>query len=291
MFSRLPGGIHWVRLLLVFLILLGIDSAFSFQESLMTVIQDTTMFRHTAKWKVALTLGITGFLLSIIYATDAGLFFLDTIDFYINFVMLIVGFFETFAMGWIYDIEGQIDKFGSLVVFSFMTVNFGSAMLACIPWFGFGNVWLGFVVLILSYVLGVCGVIFLLSREPSTESLYGRVYDLYFGNIFGFKAKAEPVIKIVPIPWCILIKHFIPNVLLVLFINLARSPQGFGRYEDYVFWPFQMLGILAFLFAVGLFLSGMIFPDLFAALDAPLELEDLKLIEEDEDEEGIDEKA
>lgn len=36
----------------------------------------------------ALSLIFTAFLLSLMYATDAGLIVLDTIDYYINFVML-----------------------------------------------------------------------------------------------------------------------------------------------------------------------------------------------------------
>lgn len=55
---------------------------------------------------------LLGFLLGLIYATDAGLIFLDAVDYYINFVLLITGFFETFGAGWIYHIEEQIMSLG-----------------------------------------------------------------------------------------------------------------------------------------------------------------------------------
>ena len=93
--GQLPGGIHWVRLLFFDLFLLGIDSAFSFIEGFATVARDTNYFHRTPKWKLCGSICLVGWLLSLMYATDAGLIWLDTIDFYINFTMLIVGFFES----------------------------------------------------------------------------------------------------------------------------------------------------------------------------------------------------
>jgi len=40
-FSKLPGGIHWVRLIFFNLFCLGIDSAFAFLEAFITVLHDT----------------------------------------------------------------------------------------------------------------------------------------------------------------------------------------------------------------------------------------------------------
>ena len=82
--GKLPGGEHWVRLLFFDLFLLGIDSAFALIEAVTTVVLDTKMFQHTAKWRVTLAVCIVAFFLSLMYATDAGLIFLDVIDFYIN---------------------------------------------------------------------------------------------------------------------------------------------------------------------------------------------------------------
>jgi SNF family Na+-dependent transporter len=93
--GQLPGGIHWVRLLFVDLFLLGIDSAFSFIEGFSTVFLDTVYFQNTPRWKLAGSLCILGWLLSLMYATDAGLVWLDVIDFYINYTMILVGFFES----------------------------------------------------------------------------------------------------------------------------------------------------------------------------------------------------
>ena len=96
----------------VMLFLLGIDSAFSFMEGFLTVMKDTKLFCNVSRKKLSFVCALCAFLLSLIYATDAGLNFLDTIDYYINFVMLLVGGFECFAAGWVYGLEEQIDDLG-----------------------------------------------------------------------------------------------------------------------------------------------------------------------------------
>ena len=134
-FGTLPGGEHWVRLLFFDLFLLGIDSGFGLLEGSLTAAADTVYF---SKWSKAPLAGIlcgVGFLFSLIYCTDAGLNFLDVVDYYINFVMLLVGFFETFAAGWIYGLEDQIEKFGSRIVLSYFLTNFASVFFASILWF------------------------------------------------------------------------------------------------------------------------------------------------------------
>jgi hypothetical protein len=82
----------------------------------------------------------------------------------------------------------------------------------------------------------------------------------------------------VPFLWCLLIKQFIPHVLIILFINLAQSNNGvaapddgpiFGGYGGYENRPYQVLGILTFAFAAFLFLVGLAFPDVYATLAVP----------------------
>jgi solute carrier family 6 GABA transporter-like protein 1 len=102
--GTLPGGEHWIRLLFFDLFLLGIDSAFAILEGPLTVMKDWSRLEKTRKWKLVLATTFVGWFLAWIYATDAGLIFLDTIDFYINFVLLLVGFFETFCCGWMFGI-------------------------------------------------------------------------------------------------------------------------------------------------------------------------------------------
>ena len=141
------------------LFLLGIDSAFSFMEGFLTVLGDTKAFHKVDRKITSFVLAMTAFLLSLMYATDAGLIFLDTIDYYINFVMLLVGGFECFAAGWVYKIENQVENLGAAIVFSHMCTYFGAFVLACCLWFGLSNaddaLWAGFAGLVGFYVLGM----------------------------------------------------------------------------------------------------------------------------------------
>jgi len=268
-FSTFKGGEHWVRLLFLNLILLGIDSAFSLLEGCVTCLKDTALCKNTPKWIVCAGVCIPGFFLSFIYCTDAGLFFLDTIDYYINFMLIIVGFFESFGLGWIYGIEEQIEKFGGKAVLTHMIANFGAVGAACGIWFGLdngNNIWGGFVMLILFYGAGMAVTWFLLP-EGNGASLRG----LMFGNIFDFKKKVEPVVGYTPYVWCILIKQIVPHVLVVILINLIDSKTDtgdsvFGHYGGYPTAPYQVLGILTFCFVTFLFVIGVIYPPFFDIL-------------------------
>jgi len=266
--STLPGGIHWVRLLFLNLILLGIDSAFSIVEGIVTVVHDTSYHKDRPKWMIVLGICVIGFLASLLYATDAGLFFLDTIDYYINFMMLIIGFLETFSAGWIYGRDNQIEKIGATSVYCFMIANFGGATLGSILWFVVKSTWGGFVIYILFYLAFTTAAI--MSMKESTNGYY----TLFYGNVAELRDELSPVIKWVPNVWCFLIKHFIPQVILILFINGTTAKvtledetqvSKFGNYSEYAFAPFQLLGLLCVAVIAILFLVGLIVPDTYKA--------------------------
>jgi len=291
-FNTFKGGEHWVRLLFFNLVLLGIDSAFSLLEGIVTCLKDTTLLKNVPKWMVSAGVCVPGFFLSFIYCTDAGLFWLDLIDYYINFMLIIVGLFETFGLGWIYGIEEQVEKFGLNAVIAHMAANFGAVGLACGIWFGVkndNNIWGGFLALVLFYGAGMAATWALLPNRNGA-SLYGLVFD----NIFDFKKKVEPVVGLCPYVWCFLIKQIVPHVLIVLLINLIDSKvqeegrfQGktvFGHYGNYPYTPYQVLGILTFCFVAFVFLIGAIYPPIFDILQPYTGVyEEKKIIEHDDD--------
>ena len=95
--------------------------------------------------------------------------------------------------------------------------------------------------------------------------------DLAFGNMRDYKNTLEKVIGWVPTAWCLLIKHFIPQVLLILFINLATSENDdgkslFGRYGDYPMEPYQAIGIFVVCLSIAVFFVGLLFPDVYSGL-------------------------
>lgn len=279
-FSKLGGGGHWVRLLFFTLFLLGIDSAFSMMEGLLTCLKDTTYFKDVPRWMIAAVTCTISYLLTFpIYCTDIGLQMLDTIDFYINFVMLIIGFFETFSVGWIYGIEDQISKFGPKATVAHIFANFGSVIIACAFWFGGiddpHNIWSGFVVLVVIYGAGYYASICYVKQFVGAQNFSrSTLFDFMYGNIFDYKAELEPVIGYVPSIWCWLVKQLIPQVLVIIFINLARSKNGigesqFGHYSEYKGWPYQVLGVASFCFALAVIIGAFIIPDAYAPFVLP----------------------
>jgi len=252
------------------LFLLGIDSAFSLVEAPLSVIMDKSGVK-TPKWLVCGIICIVCYLCSLLYSSDAGLSFLDVVDYYINFTLLLVGLFETFSAGWIFGIEEQIRKYGSLPVFTYICANFVSVLVASIIWFTVdsdSNVWGGFVALGLLYGIFVGITVFLLQSVEGGACLF----EFAFGNVFYLADEMSKVVGVLPRVWAFLIKQFIPQILLILFINLAASKTDggdsvFGHYGDYAGWPYQTIGIASVAFAFLIIIVGFIQPDLFATFD------------------------
>lgn len=77
-------------------------------------------------------------------------------------------------------------------------------------------------------------------------------------------------------------KHFIPQVLLILFFNLAWSDNGagepnLGNYGSYVNVPYQMVGIILVAFAFITILIGILAPAVFEPFDlTTIEIEPVK---------------
>lgn len=282
--GTLPGGEHWIRLFFVMLFLLGIDSAFSLMEGVLTVMQDSHYFSKVNRKLLSLGISVCAFLFSLMYATDAGLVFLDTVDWYINFVLLLVGGFECFAAGWVYNIEGQIERLGANIVFSYMFTTFGSVILACGLWFSKNDnnpdeaLWAGFVGLITCYVIGLAVVIFLMHKKKQVDqslSWKGMFHDLLMRNVLELTNDLSQVVGWMPSVWGFLIKHFIPPVLIVLFAlgadedtvdSEGNTVKKFGNYGNYPTRPYQVLGILVVCFTGFLFVSSLVFPQMYAAL-------------------------
>jgi hypothetical protein len=132
---------------------------------------------------------------------------------------------------------------------------------------------------ILFYVagVGVSGYYLKKTLAQDTENKWtmkSLFWELYMGNIVFLRDRIQPVIGNIPFIWCVLMKHVIPHLLIILFINLAQSDNGegdaiFGGYGGYATSPFQILGILTWVFALFIFLAGVGFPKLYEPLALP----------------------
>ncbi len=153
-----------------------------------------------------------------------------------------------------------------------MITTFGSILLASILWFTLEKnaIWAGFVALISTYAFGMGWTILFLVLESADAPLPEALLDLAYGNMRDYKATLEPVIGWVPHIFCILVKHFIPQVLLILFVNLAASKvpstdlNMFGNYGGYPNAPYQIMGILVVVLALLVFVVGVIAPSVYS---------------------------
>jgi len=198
--------------------------------------------------------------------------------------MLFVGGIECFAAGWIYNIEEQIETLGASVVVAYIVTTFGSVVVACALWFGINDsdpdtaLWAGFVGLIACYVIGMAFVFFMMHKKKQTDpglTWGGMCYALFMKNIMDLKRDLSQVVGFMPTIWAFLVKHFIPPIILILFALGADSKQ-FWSYEDYEKWPYQVLGILIVIFVGFLFISSLVFPQMYDFLSKPGQPENLK---------------
>jgi NSS family neurotransmitter:Na+ symporter len=102
--SLIPFAPVFAVLFFVMLITLGIDSAFSLVEAASCVLHDR--YPHIRKEDVSLYVCAIGFISGIIFATFAGLYYLDITDHFItSYGLVFIGLLEVWAIGWLYGAD------------------------------------------------------------------------------------------------------------------------------------------------------------------------------------------
>ena len=102
--AQLPGSAWFGAIFFIALLTLGVDSAFSITESVLTSIVDKTGW-HRGKTLIAMT--VVGFGLGLFYCTRGGLAWLGEIDAFINNPwggIVLLGLLEAVVIGWAYRI-------------------------------------------------------------------------------------------------------------------------------------------------------------------------------------------
>ena len=99
-------------------------------------------------------------------------------------------------------------------------------------------------------------------------------YELMFKNVIDFKNDLSEVVGYLPAAWALIVKHFVPSAILILFSLgcdgvTATGQKELGHYGGYPTAPYQVLGILIVVFAGFLFVSSIIFPRMYEALKKP----------------------
>jgi len=274
--ATLPGGIYWVRLLFFNLFLLGIDSAVAFLEAAVTVLHDTVFFRNTPRRILLFGCILPSFSFGLLYCTDAGLFFLDVIDFYVNFVMLLVGFLEAFGAAWAYGILDLFKSIGVKATISYMMSNFIPVLISCWLWSSpkYAD-WVGYAASIVFWDVGLVFTHYFLyqrvKQEPGRWTLRSIWYECAFGNIGRLRDQIQPVVGYIPFVWMPVLKNLVPHTCMMMFFALLSAPngEGAGDFKGYAVRPYQLLGLLCFIFAIFVFLVGLLVPEVYEPLALP----------------------
>jgi len=117
--SQLPGGLVTQAIfgLMFFLMLftLGVDSAFSIVEGIVTGLVDKFKWSRS---KTLLGVCLAGFAGGLIFVTKAGLYWLDIVDYFTNnFNLIVIGIIECLLVGWIFGsgkIRAYFNETGSI---------------------------------------------------------------------------------------------------------------------------------------------------------------------------------
>jgi hypothetical protein len=189
---------------------------------------------------------------------------------------------ETFAAGWMSKLDKQIETLGKKMVLTYMIGTFMSVLVASCIWFGGdfdGKIYTGFIVMIAGYA-ATHGMTYVhvnakLGAEPDQWTSSSQLwYEITLGNVMELRDDLQEVCGWIPWAWAFAMKHFIPQVLLILFINLATSDNAdgdpqFGNYGGYSTWPYQVLGIAVTCIAFLLFVIGIYAPGIYKHADLP----------------------
>mmetsp|Transcript_13025 Transcript_13025/g.30408 ORF Transcript_13025/g.30408 Transcript_13025/m.30408 type:complete len:650 (-) Transcript_13025:140-2089(-) len=276
--STIPGGLHWVRFFFLNMILLGLDSAFALVEAVASLVTDSQYgYAVSKRTIVAIVCGI-GFFGGLLYTTDAGLIFLDTMDFYVNFAVLFLGFCKALSAGWIYGMKRQVANIGNRwnIAYAYFATTFGSFLFASLVWFGVKGetFWLGMISLVVIYSSGVAYCLHNLKELVNDDKSVSMKFlrnELLMGNVLELRDELASSVGYMPWIWAFLMKHVIPQILLVLFFNLffAKTNHGnidFGSYSDYESWPYQVLGVTSALLVFGTVTVGVLDSKVFDSL-------------------------
>ncbi|WP_202709948.1 sodium-dependent transporter [Sporosalibacterium faouarense] len=94
-----PLGTVFGVLFFASLVFAGLTSSISLMEAFASAVVDKT---GSSRKKIVTITAIVGYLVSVLYATGAGLYFLDIIDNFINsFSIVVVGLLEAIIIGWV----------------------------------------------------------------------------------------------------------------------------------------------------------------------------------------------
>jgi len=102
--SLIPGASFFAVLFFLALVTLGIDSLFSLVEAIATLFYD--FFPYARKKMVVFFICFVSFLGSLVFATSAGIYYIDITDHFITtYGLVLMGLLQALVIGWYYSPE------------------------------------------------------------------------------------------------------------------------------------------------------------------------------------------
>jgi len=158
---------------------------------------------------------------------------------------------------------------------SYTMANFVPVIVMIGLWSSHYDQWVAYVSTVIFWLAGMLVTHFLLvqrmERQPGRWTYRSIWFECAYGNISRLRDQIQPVIGYIPFIWAILMKNLVPHACILLFFNLLLAPtgQGAGTYGDYAIRPYQLLGLLTFIFAIFLFFIGLLVPEVYEPLAVP----------------------
>eukprot|EP00873_Tetraselmis_striata_P037403 jgi/Tetstr1/457667/TSEL_004248.t1 len=216
--------------------LFGMDSLFSVYEGFITVVRDTTRYRHESTSTVtAVVLGVT-FIAATLFCTDIGSYLFSCMDHYlVNYGFLMIGVLEANATGWVYGQQDCIERVGRTATFVYTAGYHGAYLTGIALCAGLGFRYQSYENLAIGAATGVaifvaCSLLAFALRGEKRITFVN-----FFRSVMccGTEILREELhSRWLPMPWMwdLMIKYICPPVLLGLIVSVAIADIGTSGY-------------------------------------------------------------
>ncbi|KAJ3215888.1 hypothetical protein HK099_006156 [Clydaea vesicula] len=265
--ANLPGAQVWSVIFFFTLFLLGIDSAFSLVEGLVTLLEDSRLSKKLSRPVITGLVCGAGVIISLMYSSDVGLEFLDQVDRYTNeFALPMVAFIECVAIGFVYrwkDAVGQVGATAFLINF----VGYNAALLfgcivAYVSNFGFG-ILIGFAIFFVTIAISVFS-----AKNPTVSQHSSPVLNkLYWLNLYNGDQLRKDLNAVVathgrweiPLTWVIIMKFLTGPIC---FIMTTLPFKGVAEAK-FIANPIAVFGFFVGMLTLIFSLIGLVFPQAY----------------------------
>lgn len=111
--TEMPGANFFSVVWFLTIALLGLSSSVALVESLITILNESVPAARIPRWATATVVIVISFLLSLLYCTEFGFYFLDAVDTWVNNItLLLIVWCEIVAMSTLYRYNDVISQVG-----------------------------------------------------------------------------------------------------------------------------------------------------------------------------------